>query len=210
MDQRRAAEGALSGSTTAGHPPALYMVWDPSAPQRPVSLATGYALSGVRNANIDAMRATIELDGRLGDQEWRNFTDRVLPDGLFAVSVSETSSPVGAVAAVHEPRGGRFYFPGGGQIGYLVVEPAHRGHNLGLVLVTAAVARLRGAGYQAIWLGVQDHRYAAIRTYLNAGFVPFLHAPDPAALEERWRNVFRSLSPAPALSICRCELPEIR
>jgi ribosomal protein S18 acetylase RimI-like enzyme len=166
-------------------------------------------LTAVRSANIDSMRTVVELDGALGDQQWTAFSDRVLPDGLFAVSVTETGQAVGAVAAVHEPRGGRFHFPGGGQIGYLVVSPPHRGRRLGLALVTAAVARLHDAGYRTIWLGVQDSRLAAIRTYLNAGFVPFLHSPDPDVLEGRWRSVFASFSPSPAMSICRSVIPGI-
>jgi GNAT superfamily N-acetyltransferase len=197
-------------SAAVGHLPALYMVWDPDAPRRAATLPAGYALAAVHSTNIDAMRTVIELDGALSDHQWSAFADRVLPDGLFAVSVTETAQAVGTVAAVHEPHGGRFHFPGGGQIGYLVVNPVHRGHRLGLGLVTAAVVRLLDAGYRTIWLGVQDHRLPAICTYLHAGFVPFLHAPDPDALESRWRSVFRSLSPAPAMGICRSELPEIQ
>ena len=100
---------------------------------------------------------------------------------------------IGAVSSIHNPRGSRYYFPSGGAIAYLVVAAGHRGHGVGLRLVTAARDRLRAAGYRHIWLGVEETRLAAIVTYLKAGFVPFLHRPDPDALAMRWRDVFQHL-----------------
>jgi hypothetical protein len=42
-------------------------------------------------------------------------------------------------------------------------------------------------------VGVQGWRLPAIRTYLTAGFKPFLHPPQPAVLEARWRRIFVQL-----------------
>ena len=64
------------------------------------------------------------------------------------------------------------------------------------VTVSATINMTSGtgsAGYRTIWLGVQDWRRSAIRTYLAAGFVPFIHAPDPNARAERWRNIFDAI-----------------
>ena len=184
-------------STSSGRPaqvlPALYMVWDAAVTPSPALVASGYDVTAVCIEDAERLRPVIELDGALTTNQWTDFVDRLLPDGLFTARVVESQEDVGTVSAIHNPRGARFFFPGGGEIGYLVVRADHRGRGLGLALVTAAVSRFRSAGYRTIWLGVQDWRHSAIRTYLAAGFVPFLHAPDPNARAERWRNIFSAI-----------------
>ena len=86
-----------------------------------------------------------------------------------------------------------FYFPGGGELGYLVVAPEHRRCGLGAALIAAAVRRLRQ--------GVPSHISWSSRRappshppYLRAGFQPFIHVPE---LAERWRSVFATLGREP-------------
>jgi hypothetical protein len=52
------------------------------------------------------------------------------------------------------------------------------------------VRRLLAAGYRCIRVGVQGHRLAAIKTYLQVGFVPFRH---DAALHPRWQRICTQL-----------------
>jgi mycothiol synthase len=130
----------------------------------------------------------------VSDSQWRRFGDSVVPDGLFVVLERASSAWVGTISAVHNPAATRFYFPGGGELGYLVVAPEHRGRGLGAALIAAAVRRLRQGGYRHIFLGVQDGRLPAIRAYLRAGFQPFVHAPE---LAKRWRSVFAALGREP-------------
>ena len=173
--------------------PALYMVLRPEARWRAPAVSSSYEIVAVPSEEIALARPVVELDGALTDAQWEQFTDRVLPDGLFLARERKSGRWVGTASAVHNPRGGRFFFPGGGEIGYLVVDPAHRRRGLGLSLVLVAVTRFRAAGYRTIWLGVQGWRLPAIRTYLAAGFIPFLHPPAPDTLEARWREVFAAL-----------------
>jgi GNAT superfamily N-acetyltransferase len=171
---------------------ALYMLRPPgAAAQPPLSLA--FAIGSVPNERLHIARAIVELDGPLSDPAWQSFSDAVLPDGLFIAREGATERLVGTASAVHNPRGSRFFFPGGGELGYLVVEPAFRGRGLGAALVAAVVRRFDTAGYRHVWVGVQGWRLPAIRTYLAAGFRPFLHEPEPAVLEARWRRVFAQL-----------------
>jgi ribosomal protein S18 acetylase RimI-like enzyme len=169
------------------------MLLRPEARWRAPTVASSYELVAVPSEQLSSARPVVELDGALTDAQWEHFAERVLPDGLFLARERRTGGWIGTVSAIHNPRGGRFYFPGGGEIGYLVVDSAHRGRGLGLSLVLVAVTRLRAAGYRTIWLGVKAWRVPAIRTYLAAGFVPFLHGPAPDALEARWREVFSAL-----------------
>jgi GNAT superfamily N-acetyltransferase len=171
--------------------PAMYMLWpqERPAPQN-APLPPAYIIRSIANEEIDRARPVVELDGALSNIQWSNFRDRVVPDGLFTIECRETSTYVGTISALHNPAATRFYFPGGGELGYLVVAPGHRSQGLGGVLVCAAVQRLLQAGYRHVFLGVQGWRLSAIRCYLKAGFRPFLHTAD---LSPRWKAIFHTL-----------------
>src|SRR5215469_11638926 len=171
--------------------PAMYMLWPDgrSAPSlRAVPVA--YSLTTIASEDIDKARLVIEIDGPLSDSAWSQFRDAVVPDGMFVIQERGASAWVGTISAVHNPAATRFYFPGGGEVGYLFVAPEHRRQGLGTALIAAAVRRLCQGGYRHIFLGVQSWRLPAIRAYLSAGFQPFIHS---AELLPRWRSVFAAL-----------------
>ena len=171
---------------------ALYMLRSGSAIQ-PATVASQYEVISVPTARWDEARSVVELDGALVDRAWDDLVARVLPGGLFVLLERRSSHWIGTASALHNPTGSRFYFPAGGQLAYLVVHESHRGHGLGYALVTAVVERLGAAGYSHLWLGVQGWRLPAIRTYLRAGYRPFLHAPNSDALLARWTHIFAEL-----------------
>jgi mycothiol synthase len=109
---------------------------------------------------------------------------------MFVIQERSSSAWVGTIGAVHNPAATRFYFPGGGELGYLVVTPEHRRRGLGAALITRALRRLHQGGYRNIFLGVQSWRLPAIRSYVRVGFQPFIHAPE---LVPRWESVFAAL-----------------
>jgi mycothiol synthase len=171
--------------------PAMYMLWPhgrslPDIPAIPAS----YSLSVVVSEDIDDARHVIEIDGTLSNSAWSRFRDAVVPDGMFVVQERASSTWVGVISAVHNPAATRSYFPGGGELGYLVVAPEHRRRGLGAALVTAALRRLHQGRYRHIFLGVQSWRIPAIRCYLGVGFQPFIHAPE---LVPRWESVFAAI-----------------
>ena len=175
--------------------PAMYMLWPHGrcAPDVP-SLPAAYRLCTIASERLDEARAVVEIDGSLSDSQWRRFCDSVVPDGLFVVLECASSAWVGCISAVHNPAATRFHFPGGGELGFLVVAPDHRCHGLGAALIAAAVGRLRLGRYRHIFLGVEGWRLPAIRAYLRSGFQPFIHAPG---LAERWRAVFAAFGHEP-------------
>jgi GNAT superfamily N-acetyltransferase len=138
-------------------------------------------------------RAVAGLDEPLTDRAWDDLLSRVLPGGLFVLRDRRSNRSVGTASAVHNPAGSRFHFPAGGQLAYLVVDAAHRGQGLGYALVAAVTERFYAAGYEHLWLGVQGWRLPAIRTYLRAGYRPFLHAPNPDALATCWMSILAAL-----------------
>jgi mycothiol synthase len=171
------------------HLPALYMVWPRSAITVPLPtiVPDGYALGAYKDGDTQALSALFAQEGwNVDDAEWRDYMERVLPNGLFILSHTASNQVVGTAGAIHNPRGGRYYFPFGGALAYLVVHPEHRGRHLGTMLAALVVQRLRAAEYEQIWVGVQGFRLPAIKTYLKLGFVPFLHQ---AGLAERWQRI---------------------
>jgi len=171
--------------------PAMYMLWPRgrSAPALP-AIPAAYSLLTIASEEIDKARPVIEMDGPLSDGAWSWFRNSVVPDGMFVMEERASSTWVGTISAVHNPAATRFYFPGGGELGYLVVASEHRRRGLGAALIAAAVRRMCQGGYRNIFLGVQGWRLPAIRAYLSAGFQPFIHSPE---LLPRWRSVFAAL-----------------
>ena len=167
--------------------PAMYMVWPinrlPSP--RPPAVPDGYV---VRRLGLDlgSVRTLIDSEGPISDRAWEDFLDRIVPEGAFLAAHGESGQAVATASAIHNPRATRYYFPFGGEVGYLHVDPAHRGLGLGRTMVALVVARLIEAGYRHIFVGVQGWRLSAVRCYLGLGFVPLLHADG---LLPRWRRV---------------------
>src|SRR5215471_2033102 len=175
--------------------PAMYMLWlrGRSAPALP-PIPAAYNLLTIASEEIDKARPVIEMDGPLGDGAWSRFRNSVVPDGMFVMEERASSAWVGTISAVHNPAATRFYFPGGGELGYLLGAPEHRRRGLGAALITAALRRLHHGGYRHIFLGVQSWRLPAIQAYLRVGYQPFIHAPE---LVPRWESVFAALGEAP-------------
>lgn len=176
--------------------PALYMVWDGAASVT-ASVSASYEVVTVPDRKIASHRSLLEAEWPVDDAAWAEFVERVIPSGMFVARLATTGAPVGTVSVMHNPRGSRFFFPGGAAIAYLSVIAPHRGHRLGSALTARALERARDAGYRVVWLGVQEWRLPAIVTYLDTGFVPFLHPPDADGLLARWLDVYRQIGRAP-------------
>jgi mycothiol synthase len=168
--------------------PAMYMVWPidrfPAAPE--LALPEGYVLRACREADLDAIRTLLNADEPVPEAAWEDFRDRIIPGGAFLITQGGSGQPVATASAVHNPRATRYYFPFGGEVGYVTVDPAHRRRGLGRAIVARVVARLIEGGYRHIFVGVQGWRLAAVKCYLSLGFVPLLHHE---ALLPRWRRV---------------------
>jgi mycothiol synthase len=168
--------------------PALYMVWPihrrPAAPA--LAVPRGYLVRRDREPDLRAIRGVIDADEPVGDQAWELFRDRVVPNGAVLIAEVASGEPVATASAAHNPRAARYYFPFGGEVGYVTVAPAHRRRGLGRAVVALAVARLLEMGYRHIFVGVQGWRLPAVRCYLGLGFVPLLHADE---LLPRWRRI---------------------
>ncbi len=172
-------------------PQQLQMIWPghpAHVPER--AIAGGYAVrplqDGDESGHVRVMRAagfTRWTEAQLAT--WRRTI--ALPDGIF-VAVREGGGIVATALASHRPSE---LHPSGGELGWVAADPAHAGKGLGMAVCIAALRRMLDAGYRDIYLLTDDHRLAAIRTYLKMGFVPFLCAPG---MVSRWTAVGEKLA----------------
>ena len=180
-------------TSNENRPPCLYLLWPRQTRDVPEALVPeGYNLRVYRDGDALQFLDLQSKDGEpMNDHQWRHYLDALLPNGLFLVTHVKSTRLVGTAGAIHNPNPGRYYFPFGGELGYLIVAPDHRRLGLGRAVCAAVVKRLLSAGYENIRVCVQEHRLAAIGTYLRLGFEPFLHS---AQVKERWRRVYEAMN----------------
>ena len=174
-------------------PPCLYLLWPRLKHDVPeVVVAERYALRTYREGDDQQILELQASDGEpMSEHAWRKYLDALLPNGLFVIEHVASARLAATAGAVHNPNPGRYYFQFGGEVGYLIVAPEHRRCGLGGAVCAAVVRRLLGAGYENIRVCVQEHRLAAIRTYLRLGFEPFLLSPS---VEQRWEWVCATMN----------------
>ena len=173
--------------------PALYMLWreKPLARSAVLPVPAEYTLRSYVEGDDNQLRSLLEIDGEsMTQNEWQKYKDKVLPEGLFVIIHDNSKSLVATAGAAHNPNPGRYYFPFGGELGYLIVHPEHRGKRLGRIVCAQVVQRFLSAGYGSIRVAVLGWRYAAIKTYLRVGFEPFIH---DRTLLTRWKRICKEI-----------------
>ena len=169
------------------YPTQLRMVWPAylldACPT--VQLPPGYRVRPYQDGDEPRFFTVMELAGwpgwdadRLGP--WQQ---RLLPQSWFMVVHEDSHELVATGMALKDCCE---FGQQGGEIGWIAVDPAHRGQGLGFAISAAATRRLIQEGYRHIHLYTEDWRLAALKTYLKLGYIPLLYAPD---MMERWRSV---------------------
>ena len=73
-----------------------------------------------------------------------------------------------------------------GRIHWVAIVPEMQGRGLAKPLLSTCLQRMRELGYRSAVLGTQTPRLAAIKLYLDFGFVPDMSVPDA---DRAWRLV---------------------
>ena len=103
-------------------------------------------------------------------------------DRIFFVC-SSSGLPCGTASAYRDASFGETT----GMLHYVGVRPSEAGKGLGMAVSLAALNRFREEGLESAFLQTDDHRLAAIKTYLRLGFLPLVvHESHP----QRWNTVF--------------------
>jgi len=168
----------------------LQMVWpparldDPPLPQPP----RGYSLRTYQPGDEPRWFELMALAGWPGWHEEEHYFSRILPDGWWMAVHDESNCIAASAMAVHEHSE---LHPFGGEVGWVIADPAHTGRGLGLAVTGAATRRFLQAGYRDIYLKTDDDRLPALKTYLKLGFLPFLYRPGMVA---RWSAICKVLA----------------
>ena len=84
-----------------------------------------------------------------------------------------------------------------GLVHMVASDPAIRGKGLGHAMLAHVLEMLEERGMKAVELRTDDERLAAIKTYLDAGFLPVLLEDPDGDHAARWDKVREELSYAP-------------
>lgn len=178
----------------------LEMLWPKTgnASGTSIVLNKNYRLRQYNDSDRDKYFKLLELSemGQCPLEYWENY---ILPNGFFVIEHIDSGNIVGACFASHQSRE-RHKFAG--NLGWLAVDPQHRGNKLGEILINAVVNRLQTAGYERIYLETHDFRLPALKIYLNTGWVPFFYTEGMVA---RWQEIYKKLN----LKFDTTQFPEI-
>ncbi len=76
------------------------------------------------------------------------------------------------------------------ELGYVSVMPEYRGHGFGRLISLAVLKHIEERGHRSCFLRTDDHRLAAIKTYMRLGFDPDLsHSSYPKRWEALWTTL---------------------
>jgi mycothiol synthase len=171
--------------------PQLQMVWPEARLATPpvIHVPPGYTLRTYRRGDEPGFYKVMALAGWPGwdDEKLRPWIARIPPGSWFMATHNATNTIVATAMGLHDHSDDH---PFGGELGWVAADPAHHGRGLGMAVCAAVTARLIEAGYHNIHLYTEHWRLAALKLYLNLGYVPFLYTTE---MRERWQVICEQL-----------------
>lgn len=150
-------------------------------------LPSGYALREAQPEDTPALAAV--LDRAFADASWDEARAADTLNEQQGVKqtliVDFRGRPIATASARLQPD----RFPGSGYLHWVAVDPDHQGQHLGLLLSLAVLHTFNTLGCVDAVLETQDHRQAAIKTYLKLGFLPEYR---DEAHRERWAAITKA------------------
>lgn len=90
---------------------------------------------------------------------------------------------------------------GMGYVHMVKAMDSERGKGLGHAMANFAIAVFRERGLEDAILTTDDWRLSAIKTYLDAGFLPVIYETPEQDMEKRWNEVLQKLQYGPVTYI---------
>lgn len=169
-----------------------------------VSLPAGFRIRPLRGESEAALWTDIVRDAETffeikDDLFVKQFGDDVpaIPERLFFVEREADGEAVGTIGAWKDRDGDFPASAGWGRIHWVAVRPAAQGIGIGRGMLTHAMNTLAALGHEKATLGTSTGRLAALKVYLDFGFVPRIMKPEE---EEAWHAVAAILNHPALLS----------
>lgn len=165
-----------------------------------IPVPDGYVLRAYEEGD-EAGIAEVYAASDLGTDTAEKFREKMLcdpryrPGSIFVVE--HDGAIIGTAAAWIDDKD-----PSAGYLHMVGLKPGHRGKRLGAILTAAAINKNRAEGYRVQRLHTDDWREAAVRLYLDLGYVPVFTDKDHA---ERWRKLAGKLDRHEAVARARDE-----
>jgi GNAT superfamily N-acetyltransferase len=159
----------------------------------PVEVPAPYVLRNLTVDDVDAWRRLLARTGDLGEWTYERGARFFEPDSRMPLAGAFFLTWQGdavATAQLHLHPDGP-YAPLA-ELGWVAVDREHRGQGLARVVCLAVMHAAAEAGHAEMFLRTDDHRAAAIRTYLSLGFEPWMY---DAAAPARWRKLMEEMAP---------------
>lgn len=166
--------------------PQLKMIFNATnTPMPELQVADGFTLRTIQDSELALYN---ELRKSVGFPEWdvetlQKYRTKVLPDSMMLIVENATGRFAASAGAETTDMPELKHV---GVLGWVMTHPDMRGHHLGKSVSVAAMHRLYNAGYRTFSLLTDDFRDAALKTYLNLGWKPWLYLDD---MEGRWRAI---------------------
>jgi mycothiol synthase len=123
------------------------------------------------------------------------------PQRVWLVARQDNGALVATASAWVDGR----YGDHSGVLHWVASHPDHAGRGLGTAVSLAALHHAAGEGRTAAYLLTDDHRVAALKTYLRLGFTPVVcHQSHP----DRWRRLLTDLAWPARFEEILCGPPE--
>jgi mycothiol synthase len=177
------------------YPPQLRMLRDNLHDLPALDIPAGYTLRHFREGDQPGLNAVMS-DAFGGEMEFALYVMQnpgFMPQRTWVICQDETI--VAVASMLYEPICDAANRDGAAFLHWVAGLKGHSGKKLGYWVCLAVMHRMVSEGYRLAGLGTDDDRLAAIKTYLNLGFIPRI-ATD--CQRDRWRTILTDLG-APEL-----------
>ena len=148
------------------------------------SLPPGYTLREMRPEEGPTVASV--LDRAFADEDWDEARVAATLNDQQGVKQTLVVDFHGRPIATASVRLRPDLFPGSGYLHWVAVDPDYRGHRSGFFVSLAVLHTFVTLGCTDALLETQDHRLAAIHTYLKLGFLPEYRDETH---QERWAGI---------------------
>lgn len=174
-----------AGDFRKDHAPQLVMRYPHPEPPALCALEEGYHLRSYCKGDEEEWVNLLNANGELGKWSMDRIDAEIRGNLVHSAQFFIFSGRnIVAAAGVYE---GRLNGENCWEIGWVASDPEHRGKGLGRQATAAAVVAARSLPDRPIFLRTDDFRMAAIKVYLQLGFVPDFAHPS---YKRRWQDIY--------------------